>query len=63
MTLFKSLSAKILVLEAKLILYLLYFLILPFFSAIDRLLKGKSKSGWSSWQIKSDSLEDLKRQD
>ncbi|MBI2020016.1 hypothetical protein HYS94_01195 [Candidatus Daviesbacteria bacterium] len=60
--LFKKITAKITSLQALVLLSLVYILIVPIFASIYILMNQKTKQGWSSWKLKSDTLDDLKRQ-
>ncbi len=62
---FKKISKKIADFQSKVILTLVFFIILPPFALISKALSKKSKfrgSNWSLWDLKSDSLEDVKKQ-
>ena len=49
--------------QAKIILALVFILLLPVFALIHKMInQKKGNNGWIDWKIKSDSLEDLKRQ-
>lgn len=58
----KKLSLKLAEYQARLILSLIYFIVTPLFAVIFKLTRPKSKDGWVRWKIRSDSLDDLKKQ-
>lgn len=63
MNIFKKFVQKITDVQAKLILSFVFLLILPLFAILFKMLKkGDFKSSWAEWILKSDSLEELKKQ-
>lgn len=60
----KEISKKITDIQAGIILLLIYFILVPLFRIPVRPKKTntKKKSRWFKWQIKSNSLEDMRRQ-
>ncbi len=61
-----ALSQKAFNIQAQILLSLIYFLILPIFVLLFKLIRtpknDHKKTAWEDWVIKSETLEDLKRQ-
>ncbi len=63
MNFLKFISKYLASLQARLFLSLIFLIILPLFSLIARLISPKKpKSGWDTWSINSESIDDLRQQ-
>lgn len=58
----RSLSLKIADIEAKIFLFLVYWFFIPPLALFFKKKLPAKNSLWSSWTIKSETLEDLKKQ-
>lgn len=61
----RQFSKKIAQIQAFLILTMLYFIVLPFFAFLFKILKGEiynDRNTWESWKFKAETIHDLKKQ-
>lgn len=60
--LFKRVGLKIADFQSRILLSLLYFVFLPIFALITKRQKNNNKSFWYKWTIKSNSIDELRKQ-
>lgn len=63
--LLRQFSKKAAQIQAFFILTMLYFIILPLFVFLFKILKGKiynDRNTWKSWKFKAETIHDLKKQ-
>lgn len=61
----RQFSKKIAQIQTFFILTMLYFIALPFFAFLFKILKGKiynDRNRWKSWRFKGEAIHDLKKQ-
>ena len=62
MDVFQKLSFKILDFQARLIFFFVYVLLLPLFVVFYKLNQPKIPKHWTKWDIKSETLNDARKQ-
>lgn len=61
----RQFSKKIIQIQAFLILAMLYFIVLPFFAFLFKILRGKiynNRNTWKPWTLKAETMHDIKKQ-
>ena len=61
---FKQFSKKVAVVQARIILTIVYIIFVPIFAVFLRMSKEKkySETGWLPWILRLDSIDDLNKQ-
>ena len=65
MHMLKRFSRKVAYMQTFLILTIVYVLVVPFFALLFVIFKDKAqsnKTSWSTWKLRADTLDDLKKQ-
>lgn len=61
---FKQFSKKIAHIQTFIVLTIIYVVLVPFFALLLRIFKRniQEKNSWSLWKLRSDTIDDIKKQ-